>query len=51
MTKDVFKYLKSSRSLLEGKKLRRVKKKGYVGDKSEHWIDRKGERVAQNHWW
>ena len=47
MTKDVFKYLKSSRSLLEGKAAEEAKKKGYVGDKSGYWIDRKGERVAR----
>ena len=42
MTKDVFKYLKSSRSLLEGKNSRRAKKKGYVGDKSDalDWIEK-----------
>ena len=46
MTKDVFKYLKSSRSLLEGS-TEDAKKKGYVGDKSDYWIDRKGERVPE----
>ena len=45
--KDVFKYIKSSRELLEGKAAEEAKKKGYVGDKSGYWIDRKGERVAR----
>ena len=45
--KDVFKYIKASRELLEGKAAEEAKKKGYVGDKSGYWIDRKGERVAR----